>query len=73
MKTLLERIFDEVDRLDSEQEELESREVAERALEMDAELAELDAMSESEACAAYNVDSKAEARQYIMDYYRQTA
>ena len=40
---------------------------------MDAELAELDAMSESEARAAYNVDSKAEARQYIMDYYRQTA
>ena len=65
--------FKEADKWDNEQEELESREVAERALKMDAELAELDAMSESEACETYNVDSKAEARQYIKEYYQQIA
>ena len=73
MKTLLERIFDEADRLDCEQEEFETYKAKQKASDMDAELAELDAMSESEARVAYNVDSKAEARQYIMDYYRQTA
>ena len=65
--------FKEADKWDSEQEEFETYKAKQKASDMDAELAELDAMSESEARAAYNVDSKAEARQYIMDYYRQTA
>lgn len=40
---------------------------------MDAELRELDAMSEYEACEAYNTNSKAEARQGIIEYYQQIA
>lgn len=36
---------------------------------MNEELAELAAMTEAEACKLYNVDYKAEAIQYIVDYW----
>ena len=61
MKTLLERLFDEADRLDREQEELEAYEAERIEAELNEELEELEAMSDDEACEAYNVDSKAEA------------
>lgn len=69
MKTLLERLFDEADRLDREQEELEAYEAERIEAELNEELADLEAMSEDEACEAYNVDSKAEAELYIRDNY----
>ena len=65
--------FRELEMLDKEQERFDACKAAEKASEMDAELQELDAMSERDACLLYNVDSKAEARQYIKDYYQQTA
>lgn len=36
---------------------------------MNNELAELEEMTEDEACKVYNVDYKEEARQYIIDYW----
>lgn len=36
---------------------------------MNNELAELEAMTEDEACKLYNVDFKDEAIQYIVDYW----
>lgn len=36
---------------------------------MNNELSELEAMTEAEACKVYNVDYKAEAIQYIVDYW----
>lgn len=36
---------------------------------MNNELSELEAMTEAEACIVYNVDYKAEAIQYIVDYW----
>lgn len=36
---------------------------------MNNELASLESMSEAEACKVYNVDYKAEAIQYIVDYW----
>lgn len=36
---------------------------------MNNELAELEAMTEKEACEAYNVDYKAEAEIYIREYW----
>lgn len=70
METLLERIFDEAERLDYEQAQLEKAQKEERLRDMRAELAELAAMSEEEACRVHNVDSKAEAEQYIREYYK---
>lgn len=69
MKTLLERIFDEAEQLDYEQAQLEKAQKEERLRDMQAELQELAAMSEEEACRVLNVDSKAEAEQYIREYY----
>lgn len=40
---------------------------------MNDELAELEAMSEDEACDFYKVDSKADASQLIKDYYQYLA
>ena len=37
---------------------------------MNAELAELEAMSEEDACLLYNVNDKAEASQAIREYYQ---
>ena len=65
--------FKEFERLDREQEEFETYKAKQKASDMDAELADLDAMSEAEAREIYNVDSKAEARQYIKEYYQQIA
>jgi hypothetical protein len=42
---------------------------AERPYGLRRELAELEKMSEEEACRSYNVDCKDEARQCIIDYY----
>lgn len=69
MKTLLERIFDEAERLDYEQAQLEKARREELLRDMQAELAELEAMSDEEACRVHNVDCKAEAEQYIRKYY----
>lgn len=69
MKTLLERIFDEAEQLDYEQAQLEKAQKEERLRDMQAELAELAAMSEEEVCRVHNVDSKAEAERYIREYY----
>lgn len=56
--------FKEFERLDYEAKRLEAYEA-----ELNEELEELEAMSEDEACEAYNVDSKAEAELYIRDNY----
>ena len=61
--------FKEFERLDREQEEFETYKAKQKASDMDAELADLDAMSEAEAREIYNVDSKAEAELYIRDNY----
>jgi hypothetical protein len=48
----------------------EEPEILEREnLKLTIELEQLDEMNEAEACTTYNVESKAEARQYIIDYY----
>lgn len=73
MKTILERILIESEMLDREQEEFEAYKAQQKVSDMDAELRELDAMSEDEACEAYNTNSKAEARQGIIEYYQQIA
>lgn len=73
MKTLLEKFLDEQDRLDEEQRDLESVEAAQKAADMAEELDNLDKMSEAEACAAYNVDFKDEAREYIREYWQNIA
>lgn len=62
--------FKEFERLDYEAKRLEAYEAERREAELSEELEELDAMSEEEACEAYNVDSKAEAEQYIRDNYQ---
>ena len=40
---------------------------------MNNELAELEAMTEKEACEIYNVDYKAEAETYIREYWMDIA
>ena len=50
--------FSELEMLDEEQKRFESFKAAENASDRDAELQELDAMSEADACLLYNVDSK---------------
>jgi hypothetical protein len=49
-----------------EEPETEERE----CIKLTNELYELEEMSEQEACEFYGVDSKAEARQYIIDWYK---
>lgn len=73
MKTILERILVESEILDREQEGFEAYKVEQEQRDMKAELAELDAMGEEEACLLYNVDSKAEARLYIIESYQDIA
>ena len=73
MKTLLERIFDQFDVEDSEAKEYEVCLAQQKEKDMNDELAELEAMSEDEACTLYNVDSKAEASICIREYYESIA
>ncbi len=73
MKTLLERIFDQFDIEDREAQEHDAYLSEQRESDLNAELAELEAMSEDEACTLYNVDSKAEASQAIKEYYQYIA
>lgn len=70
MKTILERILIESEILDREQEDLEAYKAEQKERDMNAELAELDAMSEDDACLLYNVNDKAEASQAIREYYQ---
>lgn len=65
--------FQEFERFDREQEDFEAYRAQQKVSDMNAELRELDAMSEDEACEAYNTNSKAEARQGIIEYYQQIA
>ena len=58
MRSLLERIFDQFDIEDREAQEHEDFLARQRESDMNAELAELEAMSDEEACDFYNVDSK---------------
>ena len=73
MKTLLERIFNQFDIEDREAQEHEAYLSEQRESDLNAELAELEAMSEEDACNFYNVDSKAEASIYIREYYESIA
>lgn len=73
MRSLLERIFDQFDIEDREAQEHEDFLAQQRESDMNAELAELEAMSEEDACDFYNVDSKAEASIYIREYYESIA
>lgn len=73
MKSLLERIFDQFDIEDREAQEHEAYLSEQRESDLNAELAELEAMSEEDACDFYNVDSKAEASIYIREYYESIA
>lgn len=73
MKTFLERIFNQFDIEDREAQEHEAYLSEQRESDMNAELAELEAMSDEEACDFYNVDSKAEASIYIREYYESIA
>lgn len=70
MKTILERILIESEILDREQEDLEAYKDEQKERDMNTELAELDAMSEDDACLLYNVNDKAEASQSIREYYQ---
>lgn len=62
--------FKEFEKADFEQEGFEVYEEERKMKEMDEELSELDAMSEEEACSAYNVNSKKEAEQGIREYWQ---
>lgn len=73
MKTFLERIFNQFDIEDREAQEHEAYLSEQRESDLNAELAELEAMSEEDACSLYNVDSKAEASIYIREYYESIA
>lgn len=73
MKTFLERIFNQFDIEDREAQEHEAYLSEQRESDLNAELAELEAMSEEDACDFYNVDSKAEASIYIREYYESIA
>ena len=73
MRSLLERIFDQFDIEDREAQKHEDFLAQQRESDMNAELAELEAMSDEEACDFYNVDSKAEASIYIREYYESIA
>lgn len=73
MKTFLERIFNQFDIEDREAQEHEAYLSEQRESDLNAELAELEAMSDEEACDFYNVDSKAEASIYIREYYESIA
>ena len=73
MRSLLERIFDQFEKEDREAQEHEDFLARQRESDMNAELAELEAMSDEEACDFYNVDSKAEASIYIREYYESIA
>lgn len=73
MRSLLERIFDQFYIEDREAQEHEDFLARQRESDMNAELAELEAMSDEEACDFYNVDSKAEASIYIREYYESIA
>lgn len=73
MKTLLERIFDQFEKEDREAQEHDAYLSEQRESDMNAELAELEGMSEEEACSFYNVDNKDEASTYIREYYESIA
>ena len=73
MKTFLERIFNQFDIEDREAQEHDAYLSEQRESDLNAELAELEAMSEEDACDFYNVDSKAEASIYIREYYESIA
>lgn len=73
MKTLLERIFDQFEKEDREAQEYEDFLAKQKVKDMNDELAELESMSEEEACSFYNVDSKDEASTYIREYYESIA
>lgn len=73
MKTLLDRIFDQFEKEDREAQEYEDFLAQRKEKDMNDELAELEAMSEEEACSFYNVDSKAEASIYIRENYESIA
>ncbi|MDR1937993.1 MAG: hypothetical protein LBQ73_05800 [Tannerellaceae bacterium] len=60
--------FDEFARFLADEASYTEEERAERLL--DKELSALDKMTNAEACKLYNVDYKAEAWQYIIDYYK---
>ena len=67
------KAFDQFDIEDREAQEHEDFLARQRESDMNAELAELEAMSDEEACDFYNVDSKAEASIYIREYYESIA
>lgn len=69
MKSLLARIFGEMEREEEEYQRLKMLAEEEKEKEMEEEIAELEKMDESEACRIYNVDNKVEALQGIYDYY----
>lgn len=73
MRSLLERIFDQFEKEDREAQEYEDYLAQQKEKDMNDELAELEAMSEDEACDFYKVDSKADASQLIKDYYQYLA
>ena len=65
MSDIIRRIGDDIDYDGEDNTIIED----DRYRMMQEELAELDKMNEKEACIAYNVDYKEEARQYIIDYW----
>ena len=66
MSEILRRIGDDYIDYDGEDIDVVAHD---DCIKMQQELEMLDHMSEAHACAAYNVSSKEEARQYIIDYW----
>lgn len=73
MKTLFDIMLDQLERENREAKEYEDYLAQQKEKDMNDELAELEAMSEDEACDFYKVDSKADASQLIKDYYQYLA
>ncbi|MCC8199050.1 MAG: hypothetical protein LIP06_10875 [Tannerellaceae bacterium] len=68
MKILLQQVLAEQERLDWEAGNLKQAEAERNRQDLEEELRELETMSEAEACAFYRTDTKAEARQGIIEF-----
>lgn len=68
METLLERILKEQEQLDWEAACLENAVRRQQEKDLEEELNVLEEMDEATACACYHTDSKAEARQILIEF-----
>jgi hypothetical protein len=70
MKTLLSRIFDELDREDYEASRVEASEKGEADKAYQAELLFIQTACEDAVCLTYNVGTREEALQYAKEMYQ---